>query len=153
RLDHRARRRRDAAPGAPGGARAVARCGAGAGPGAGAAAPRSRGRPGGGGGAPRPRPGGGAPGGEAPAAPAPGTMDRFELAVRAVLGQQVSVAGANTIAGRLVRLVGEPIRQVEGAVPVALTHLPVAPGRLAVARPAAVAGIGIPRARAACLVS
>jgi len=83
----------------------------------------------------------------------PGTMDRFELAVRAVLGQQVSVAGANTIAGRLVRLVGEPIRQVEGAVPVALTHLPVAPGRLAVARPAAVAGIGIPRARAACLVS
>lgn len=32
----------------------------------------------------------------------PGTTDPFELAVRAVLGQQVSVAGARTLAGRLV---------------------------------------------------
>jgi len=83
----------------------------------------------------------------------PGTMDRFELAVRAVLGQQVSVAGANTIAGRLVRLVAEPVLREEGAVPAGLTHLPVAAERLAAARPALIAGIGIPRARAACLVS
>ncbi len=83
----------------------------------------------------------------------PGTMDRFELAVRAVLGQQVSVVGANTIAGRLVRLVAEPILRDDGAVPVELTHFPIAPGRLAAARPATIAGIGIPRARAACLVS
>ncbi len=59
----------------------------------------------------------------------------------------------HTIAGRLVRLVGEPILQEEGAVPVVLTHLPVVPERLAAARPAAIASIGIPRARAACLVS
>ena len=33
----------------------------------------------------------------------PGTADGFELAVRAVIGQQVSVPGARTVAGRLVR--------------------------------------------------
>ncbi len=32
----------------------------------------------------------------------PGAWDAFELAVRAILGQQVSVAGASTLAGRLV---------------------------------------------------
>ena len=31
----------------------------------------------------------------------PGAWDGFELAVRAILGQQVSVRGATTIAGRL----------------------------------------------------
>ncbi|WP_258724612.1 DNA-3-methyladenine glycosylase 2 family protein [Cellulomonas sp. NS3] len=38
----------------------------------------------------------------------PGTTDPFELAVRAVLGQQVSTAAARTIAGRLVAAYGEP---------------------------------------------
>lgn len=38
----------------------------------------------------------------------PGTTDPFELAVRAVLGQQVSTAAARTIAGRLVAEHGEP---------------------------------------------
>lgn len=38
----------------------------------------------------------------------PGTTDAFELAVRAVLGQQVSTAAARTIAGRLVAEYGEP---------------------------------------------
>jgi AraC family transcriptional regulator of adaptative response / DNA-3-methyladenine glycosylase II len=33
----------------------------------------------------------------------PGAFDGFEVAVRAVLGQQVSVAGATTLAGRLIR--------------------------------------------------
>jgi AraC family transcriptional regulator of adaptative response / DNA-3-methyladenine glycosylase II len=36
----------------------------------------------------------------------PGAMDGFELAVRAVVGQQVSVAGARTVLGRLVRRYG-----------------------------------------------
>ena len=36
----------------------------------------------------------------------PGCWDPFELAVRAVLGQQVSVAGATTLAGRLVAKYG-----------------------------------------------
>ena len=39
----------------------------------------------------------------------PGTWDPFECAVRAVLGQQVTVAAARTLAGRLVARVGEPV--------------------------------------------
>lgn len=39
----------------------------------------------------------------------PGTPDGFELAVRAVLGQQVTVAAARTLARRLVEQFGEPI--------------------------------------------
>ena len=38
----------------------------------------------------------------------PGTVDGFETAVRAVLGQQVSLQGARTLAARLVALAGEP---------------------------------------------
>jgi len=38
----------------------------------------------------------------------PGTTDAFELAIRAVLGQQVSTAAARTVAGRLVAARGEP---------------------------------------------
>lgn len=36
----------------------------------------------------------------------PGCWDRFELAVRAIVGQQVSVAGARTVLGRIVRRFG-----------------------------------------------
>lgn len=39
----------------------------------------------------------------------PGCFDGFEMAVRAILGQQVSVAGASTLAGRLVAKFGTPI--------------------------------------------
>lgn len=39
----------------------------------------------------------------------PGSIDAFELAVRAVLGQQVTVAAARTIARRLVDAFGTPI--------------------------------------------
>jgi AraC family transcriptional regulator, regulatory protein of adaptative response / DNA-3-methyladenine glycosylase II len=39
----------------------------------------------------------------------PGAWDRFELAVRAVLGQQVNVRGATTQAGRLAGTLGQPI--------------------------------------------
>jgi AraC family transcriptional regulator of adaptative response / DNA-3-methyladenine glycosylase II len=39
----------------------------------------------------------------------PGCWDGFELAVRAILGQQVSVKGATTLAGRLVQTFGTPI--------------------------------------------
>jgi AraC family transcriptional regulator of adaptative response / DNA-3-methyladenine glycosylase II len=37
-----------------------------------------------------------------------GTVDGFELATRAVVGQQVSVAGARTLLGRIAASVGEP---------------------------------------------
>jgi AraC family transcriptional regulator of adaptative response / DNA-3-methyladenine glycosylase II len=38
----------------------------------------------------------------------PGTFDGFELAVRAVVGQQISVAGARTLLGRIVATAGRP---------------------------------------------
>lgn len=38
----------------------------------------------------------------------PGSWDPFELAVRAILGQQVSVTGATTLAGRLAERFGTP---------------------------------------------
>ncbi len=39
----------------------------------------------------------------------PGAWDRFELAVRAVLGQQISVAAARKLAAQLVELAGTPV--------------------------------------------
>ncbi|WP_226443659.1 DNA-3-methyladenine glycosylase 2 family protein [Acidovorax radicis] len=39
----------------------------------------------------------------------PGAFDGFELAVRAVLGQQITVAAARTLGQRLVERLGEPI--------------------------------------------
>ncbi len=47
-----------------------------------------------------------------------GHVDSDELAVRAVLGQQVSLAGAATLAGRLVRAYGRPLANPVGT----LTH-------------------------------
>ena len=70
----------------------------------------------------------------------PGCWDGFELAVRAILGQQVSVAGAGTLAGRLVRAFGIPI----SAIP-PLTHLFPSAEVLAEAD---VARIGLPKKRA-----
>jgi AraC family transcriptional regulator of adaptative response / DNA-3-methyladenine glycosylase II len=49
----------------------------------------------------------------------PGTVDGGELAIRAVLGQQVSLAAARTLAGRLVAMAGEPLDEPVGS----LTHL------------------------------
>ncbi|KAF1041394.1 MAG: putative bifunctional transcriptional activator/DNA repair enzyme AlkA [Herbaspirillum frisingense] len=44
----------------------------------------------------------------------PGTIDGFELAVRAVLGQQITVAAARTLAGRLAERFGEPLATPHG---------------------------------------
>ncbi len=49
----------------------------------------------------------------------PGSADGFELAVRAIIGQQVSVPGARTIAGRLVAAAGEALPEPIGGI----THL------------------------------
>ncbi|TDE07933.1 AlkA N-terminal domain-containing protein [Jiangella asiatica] len=46
----------------------------------------------------------------------PGTVDGDELAVRAVLGQQISVAAARTVAGRLVAEHGKPLDAPVGTV-------------------------------------
>ncbi len=52
----------------------------------------------------------------APGRRVPGHVDSHELAVRAVLGQQVSVAGARTLAGRLAAEYGQPLAQPIGEV-------------------------------------
>ncbi len=57
----------------------------------------------------------------------PGAVDGFELAVRAVVGQQVSVAGARTVAGTLVRAAGKPLENP--CLP--LTHAFPSPAALA----------------------
>ena len=57
----------------------------------------------------------------------PGAADGFELAVRAVIGQQVSVPGARTVAGRLVLAAGDPLPEPAGTV----THLFPTPAALA----------------------
>ena len=46
----------------------------------------------------------------------PGAVDGWELAARAVLGQQVSVAAARTLAARLVERLGEPLARPSGAI-------------------------------------
>src|SRR5437016_4749610 len=74
----------------------------------------------------------------------PGAWDAFELAVRAVLGQQVTVRGATTLAGRLVRAFGTPLDRAEDG----LTHLFPRPEALA---DADLAALGLPRARAATI--
>lgn len=75
---------------------------------------------------------------------APGAWDGFELAVRAVLGQQITVSAARRLAGKLVTLCGEPVADGE------LTHrfpdaAMVAAGQLG--------AIGMPAARRATLLA
>ena len=74
----------------------------------------------------------------------PGGWDGFEIAVRAVLGQQVSVAAARTLAQRLVATHGERLRTRSGED---IRTFP-APQALA---DADLGRIGVPRARAAAL--
>lgn len=74
----------------------------------------------------------------------PGTLDGFALAVRAILGQQVSVRGATTLMGRLVEAFGAPYA---GRDP-ALTRLMPTAAVLAALRTGDVALLGMPRARA-----
>lgn len=77
----------------------------------------------------------------------PGAWDGFELAVRAILGQQVSVKAANTLAGRLVKTYGEPLQTPEDDE---LAYLFPSPERLA---GAPMAGIGLLPKRAEAIRS
>jgi AraC family transcriptional regulator, regulatory protein of adaptative response / DNA-3-methyladenine glycosylase II len=74
----------------------------------------------------------------------PGHVDGNELALRAVLGQQVSVAAARRLGARLVAGYGKPLERPEGT----LTHCFPAAETLAAADPAT---LPMPRARAAAL--
>jgi AraC family transcriptional regulator of adaptative response / DNA-3-methyladenine glycosylase II len=74
----------------------------------------------------------------------PGAWDGFELGIRAILGQQISVRGASTLAGRLVERYG---RRLESA-PAGVTHLFPRAEDLARAN---LASIGLPQKRAEAL--
>jgi len=79
----------------------------------------------------------------------PGAFDGFELAVRAILGQQVSVAAATTLAGRLAAAHGAPLR---------VAAWPGCSLRLVFPTPRALAAqearaTGLPRARAAAVAA
>jgi AraC family transcriptional regulator, regulatory protein of adaptative response / DNA-3-methyladenine glycosylase II len=79
----------------------------------------------------------------------PGSLDAFELAVRAVLGQQVTVAAARTLARRVVERFGEPI-----ATPWAdVTRLFPAPEVLAGTSVESIAELGIIRTRAGAIIA
>lgn len=73
----------------------------------------------------------------------PGGWDPFEVAVRGIVGQQISVAGATTLVGRLVARCGTRVDLAAG-----VTHLFPTPAALAAAD---LAGIGMPGARIATL--
>jgi len=74
----------------------------------------------------------------------PGALDPFELAVRAVLGQQVTVKAATTLTARLVDSIGSPIDTGHPG----LDRLFPTPGRLAEAGAERIGRLGMPRARA-----
>jgi AraC family transcriptional regulator, regulatory protein of adaptative response / DNA-3-methyladenine glycosylase II len=76
----------------------------------------------------------------------PGAWDAFELAVRAVLGQQVSVAAASTLAGRLATTFGERLGTSSASRDLRVLF----PEAKALAD-ADLSSIGIPRARAAAI--
>lgn len=79
----------------------------------------------------------------------PGGVDGFELAVRAVLGQQVSVKGATTLMRRFVEAFGEPY--ADG--PDGITRLTPEAATVARVRPADIAELGMPLARAEALLA
>jgi AraC family transcriptional regulator of adaptative response / DNA-3-methyladenine glycosylase II len=83
---------------------------------------------------------------ERPGIRVPGAWDGFEIAVRAVLGQQITVKGATRLAGRLVATLGTPVFDRVG-VP-GLTHMFPRPNQF---RMEALLGLRMPRARAVSL--
>jgi AraC family transcriptional regulator of adaptative response / DNA-3-methyladenine glycosylase II len=77
----------------------------------------------------------------------PGTWDPYEIGVRAIVGQQVTVAGASTLAGRLVERHG---KRLPAAAAPGLTHTFPPPSTLA---DGDLEGIGLTRTRARAVVA
>ena len=80
----------------------------------------------------------------------PGAWDGFELAIRAILGQQITVTAATGLAGRLTAAWGDPLPSRWAAPEEGLTHTFPRAETLAEAD---IASLGMPRARAAALAS
>ena len=78
----------------------------------------------------------------------PGAWDGLELAVRAILGQQITVAAATALAGKLVAAHGEPLPPALADQTLGLTHVFPSAATLAASD---LASLGMPRARAMAL--
>ena len=79
----------------------------------------------------------------------PCAFDGFEMAVRAILGQQISVKAASTLAGRFAAAFGTPI-----ATPfAALTHLAPTPMRMVGASVEEITRLGVVGARAKSILA
>lgn len=81
----------------------------------------------------------------------PGAFDSFELGLRAILGQQVSVRGASTLAGRFARRFGEPVAMPLPAEAACLDRFTPTAHALSAARTSTLAGLGVPSTRAETL--
>jgi AraC family transcriptional regulator of adaptative response / DNA-3-methyladenine glycosylase II len=79
----------------------------------------------------------------------PGAFDGFEIAVRAVLGQQVTVAAARTVAGRFAAAFGDPLASPFDS----LTTLFPTAQRVARLPAGRIARLGMPGARARTLIA
>jgi AraC family transcriptional regulator of adaptative response / DNA-3-methyladenine glycosylase II len=78
-----------------------------------------------------------------------GALDGFDAAVRVVVGQQVSVAAATTLAGRIATALGDPI---DTPFP-GLDRLPATAAAIAEAGEDRIARLGMPGARARTLAA
>jgi len=85
----------------------------------------------------------------APGRRIPGHPDPAELAVRALLGQQISVAAARTLAGRLAAHFGDPLPKPAFS----LTHLFPSPRKIARASSDEISALGITTKRAQTLIA
>lgn len=81
----------------------------------------------------------------------PGTLDGLELAVRGILGQQITVAAARTLAARLVQALGLPLHAQMATPFPALTHTFPSATALAEASGETLGSLGIVRQRQAAI--
>ncbi len=79
----------------------------------------------------------------------PGAFDGHEIAVRAILGQQISVRAATTLAGRWAAAFGEPLQTPFAS----LTRLAPGAERMARVHPGELCACGVVRARATAIVA
>jgi AraC family transcriptional regulator, regulatory protein of adaptative response / DNA-3-methyladenine glycosylase II len=81
----------------------------------------------------------------------PGTWDGFELAVRGILGQQITVKAATALAGKLVALSGSALTPADDPALAFVTHVFPLPEEIARADDLGLA-LGMPRTRAAAII-
>ncbi|QKJ86424.1 Putative DNA-3-methyladenine glycosidase II [Paramixta manurensis] len=79
----------------------------------------------------------------------PGAFDGFEMTIRAILGQQITVKAATTLGGRFVNAFGESINTPFPS----LTRLTPLAGRVATATLDDIASLGIVSARSRCIMA